>query len=111
MREESYRILPNWTDAELEARTTRMLTSRDIRWTSSPVDRIEDCDVLGLTFDELFAYVAALQHECRWLRRLDHEAVHGLAARDEEIERQRRQLAGQRDEIRRFIAGEEWAAL
>ncbi len=47
-----------------------MLTADEIRWSSDPIARVEDVDLLTLTHAELFERAQAMQRELRALRAL-----------------------------------------
>lgn len=78
----------------------KTLTRDDIPWTPAPTPRLEDTDVLTLSERELLAYVADLQSEQRWLRRLLHEALAMVARQTDQLARAARTVDALRREVR-----------
>jgi hypothetical protein len=76
------------------------LTRDDIPWALEPLPRLEDTDPLTLSTFELLAHHADLQSECRWLRRLLHEALAMVARQTDQLARSARTVDALRRELR-----------
>ncbi len=91
---------PSVTDAG------HLVSADEIPWTSEPVARAEDVELLMLSEPELWHYASDLQHEARWLRRLSHAAlaeiarlIDALGRASRIIDHQRQQLRAQREQV------------
>ncbi|MGE0703612.1 MAG: hypothetical protein AB7N65_24100 [Vicinamibacterales bacterium] len=79
------------------------VTCDEIRWTSEPVHRTEDDDLLDLhylTLDELRAYTYDQRRDLRWVRKLLHAALADVVRLTQLLLTKDRIIAQQRDEIR-----------